>query len=270
MAEQHDFHIPQVAVERYEQYVAPIMAPFVAALVSHAQIGPGDAVLDVACGTGFATRGAALVVGETGRVAGVDINPAMLEAARVGARKLQLGITWHEASADTLPFADDHFDAVICQQGLQFFPDTVVALRELVRVTRPGGRVAATVWAPLNRSAYMTAQYESLLEVTGPEPLASFLAAFRFDTEELATAFGSAGLRDTQVHEVVAELELKGVESFAAGHLEALPWAAAATHADVDGVHHVAQGIAQRLSEHRRRDGSVPVQFAALLGVGEV
>jgi SAM-dependent methyltransferase len=267
MAEQHGFQVPQVAVERYEQYVAPIMAPFVAGIVEHAGIAPGHAVLDVACGTGFATRGAALVAGPTGRVDGVDINPAMLAAARTNARRLGLDISWHEAPADRLPFGDGEFDAVICQQGLQFFPDMTAALREMARVTRRGGRVAATVWAPLHRSPYMTAQYEALREVAGEDAVASFLAAFRFDTEGLATAFGSAALRGVQVHELVAELVLADLESFAAGHLEALPWAGVATAAHRDGVHRVAAGMAEQLAIYRRSDGSVPVTFAALLAV---
>ena len=266
MAE-HGFHIPQVAVERYEQYVAPIMAPFVAALITHTELRPGDAVLDIACGTGFATRGAALAVGDTGRVVGVDVNPAMLAAARAVADRQHLDITWHEASADDLPFADDEFDTAICQQGLQFVPDAAAALREMHRVTRAGGRIGVTVWAPLERSVYMQAQYESLRDVAGEDAVASYLEAFRFDVDDLAAAFRDAEILGTEVHEVAAEIVLEDVESFAAGHLEALPWAAAATHASTDGVHEVAELIAQRLGFQRRRDGSVPVTFSALLAV---
>lgn len=135
------FQLAGSAPERYERFVAPIMAPFVAALLDAADLEPGRALLDVACGTGFAARAAAARVGPAGRVAGVDVNPGMLATAHKNAPS---SIEWHQAPADDLPFPDDTFDAVVCQQGLQFFPDLQAAVTEAMRVTTGGGRVAAT------------------------------------------------------------------------------------------------------------------------------
>lgn len=104
--------------DHYDAYVAPLMKPFIAALIA-AVVRPGQRVLDVACGTGFVTRAAGSVVGSSGSISAVDINPGMIEKAR---QQFASGnVEWHVGSALELPFEDESFDAVICQQGLQFF-----------------------------------------------------------------------------------------------------------------------------------------------------
>jgi ubiquinone/menaquinone biosynthesis C-methylase UbiE len=164
------FQLAGDAPERYERILAPIMAPFVEALVDAAVTGTGASVLDVACGTGFAARAAMARVGPAGRVVGIDINRGMLEVAE----SLAPEIEWRAGSADNLRFGDGEFDAVICQQGLQFFPDPATMMAEAARVVRLGGRVAVTVWAPHERSPYFDAQYTAVREVLGIGEVASF------------------------------------------------------------------------------------------------
>ena len=67
-------------------------------------------------------------------------------------------VEWFEAPADTQPFEDDCFDRVLCQQGLQFFPDPVAAIAESMRVLSPGGRLHATIWATPGRNPYIERQ----------------------------------------------------------------------------------------------------------------
>src|SRR5207245_11468195 len=123
--------------------VPAIFARWAADLVDLAGVRPGQRVLDVACGTGAVTRVAAERVGPTGRAVGLDLNPDMLGAARVSSPP---AIEWYEGSAVSLPFPDGAFDVVLCQQGLQFFPDRAVALGEMRRVLGSGGRLAVSVW----------------------------------------------------------------------------------------------------------------------------
>ena len=111
-------------------------------LVELTHLKSGDAVLDVATGTGAAAIAAAQIVGATGKVMGVDLSPAMLVHAR---RKISVArlrnVEIYEGDAEHLDFADSAFDHVICSLGLFFMPDMVAALREWQRVLKPGGSI---------------------------------------------------------------------------------------------------------------------------------
>src|SRR5262245_23691414 len=110
------------AAELYQRYLVPsITTKWAEDLVQRAQLRPGEAVLDVACGTGAVTRLAARKM-QDGKVTGLDLNPAMLGVAR-GVPNEGLSITWIEGSALDLPFTPESYDVVLCQLGLQFFPD---------------------------------------------------------------------------------------------------------------------------------------------------
>src|SRR5215211_8750174 len=108
------------AAEVYERQLVPVMlAPWAPKLIELAEVGPGQHVLDVACGTGVVTRIAAERVGSAGRVVGLDINADMLSVARRLAPVGGATVEWLEASALEIPFPDATFQAVLCQHGLQ-------------------------------------------------------------------------------------------------------------------------------------------------------
>jgi SAM-dependent methyltransferase len=124
-----------------------------------ARVQRGDRVLDVACGTGALALAALARVGPEGKVAGLDANAGMLSVAR----RNSASIAWREGRAEALPFADEEFTVVASQFGIMFFEDRVQALREMMRVLRPGGRLAVAVWDALDTCpAYAT--FAGLLE----------------------------------------------------------------------------------------------------------
>jgi len=132
--------------EIYEQeLVGPLFRPFAESVIEETAPAPGQRVLDIACGTGIVARLAHQRVGNGGTVVGVDISPLMLAVAR----SMEPRIDWREGDALALPLRpDEEFDVVICQQGLQFFPDRTAGVREMRRALEPGGRLAISTWRP--------------------------------------------------------------------------------------------------------------------------
>jgi SAM-dependent methyltransferase len=129
-----------------------------------------ERVLDVACGTGVVTRLLAERVGVGGRVAGLDLNPTMLATARVVAGRAN--VEWFEGNAMNMALPDAAFDAVVYQQGLQFIPDKLAALREMRRVLVPGGRLALSVWRSVDQAPGYRVLQVALGRRLGPEKAA--------------------------------------------------------------------------------------------------
>ena len=136
--------------EAYDRLMAPqLFEPWARELVGRAQLPRGSSVLDVASGSGTVARLAALAVGPDGRVVASDISAAMLGvAAGKPVDPAWARIEYLECSVAAIEAADGSFDAVLCQQGLQFFPDRGGSMQEMCRVTRRDG----VVWSRRGRA----------------------------------------------------------------------------------------------------------------------
>jgi ubiquinone/menaquinone biosynthesis C-methylase UbiE len=188
------------AAELYQRYLVPaITTKWAEDLVDRAQPSPGEAVLDIACGTGVVARLAAKRVGD-GQVTGLDLNPGVLAVAR-SVPSEGAPITWIEASALDLPFPLDSFDVVLCQLGLQFFPDQQKGLREMRRVLKNSGRVALSVYSPIERTPGANAFVLALDEVLGENASRikrgehSFVAPAQLETLLNDAGFGAVGVQ---------------------------------------------------------------------------
>jgi SAM-dependent methyltransferase len=182
----------QIAAARaYEAlHVPALFGQWCEPVLDAAGVEPGARVLDVACGTGVLGREARLRVGSPGYVAGADPDLGMLAVAR----ELGPGIDWRQAVAESLPWPDHSFDAVVSQFGLMFFTDRIQALREMLRVLAPGGRIAIAVWDVLENSPAYPLEVGILERIGGRRAADALRAPFVLgDTAELHGLFASAG-----------------------------------------------------------------------------
>lgn len=131
----------------YDQYWADQLSPAQDWLLGIADIQQGEAVLDIACGTGLVTIPAAKKAGRTGKVVATDISQKMVDrlAEIVDSDGLEQ-VSTVRMDAESLDFEDNIFDVVLCALGLMYVPSPVDALKEMRRVLKPGGRLVAAVW----------------------------------------------------------------------------------------------------------------------------
>jgi SAM-dependent methyltransferase len=242
--------------EAYERYLVPLLfAPWGERLVERAAPGPGERVLDVACGTGILARQAADRVGPGGAVAGVDLNQGMLDVARAAAAGGP-PIRWHAGDAAGLPVPDGAFDVVLCQQGVQFFPDPAAALREMRRVLAPGGRVAVSVWRDIRHCPGFGAMADALERHAGADVAAIMRAPFAFGgAERLRGLLAGAGFTGARVRIDIGAVRPPSAEEFLRRQAAASPLAGPVGALDDDRLAAVIRDLDDRLREHTDDDG---------------
>jgi ubiquinone/menaquinone biosynthesis C-methylase UbiE len=141
------------SAEAYHDFVVHWQfRPWTAVLLAEAALRSGERVLDLATGTGIVAHEVAPLVGTHGQVVAVDVNPAMLTVAQTVQAPPGAVIQWYEGDASHLPLPDTSIDVVLCQQGLQYFPDRPTAAAEVRRVLAPGGRAVFAVWRSLEHN----------------------------------------------------------------------------------------------------------------------
>jgi SAM-dependent methyltransferase len=179
-------HFTQRAA-RYNQSSHWVDDPVLGALtVQLSSVSPTDVVLDVACGTGMVSKH---FKGKVARIVGADITSAMFEQARPYVDELVV------TPGESLPFADNTFDRVVCRQGVQFMDDTAAA-REMVRVLKPGGKVCLVHLCAYGESD--KAEYFEILRLRN-EARKNF-----YVRETLAALLTDAGARNVKVHDYVS------------------------------------------------------------------
>jgi SAM-dependent methyltransferase len=176
-----------------ELFVPALFAQWGPRVADAAAVGLGQRVLDVGCGTGVLACAAAERVGPRGQVVGLDPNAQMLSVAR----RKPSGIVWQSGRAESLPFDDASFDAVVSQFALMFFESKSAAIAEMLRVLRPRGRLAVAVWDSLDRAPGYLALTELLRELFGADIAGAMHAPFTLgDRRELLRLFADAGVTD--------------------------------------------------------------------------
>jgi ubiquinone/menaquinone biosynthesis C-methylase UbiE len=201
--------------EMFDRYLgSAIFAPWAQVLLAYAVPRPGERVLDLACATGTVARQVAPLVRAEGKVVGLDINPARLAVARGRPAPEGAPIDWQEGNAVALDLPDQSFDLLLCQQGLQFFPDRLAAAREMHRVLKDDGRLALNLWQTLDRHPLYAALCRAEARYLGV-PLAGLTVSWSFsDREELRTLLAEAGFQQIEVAEKALDVHFDSWERF--------------------------------------------------------
>jgi ubiquinone/menaquinone biosynthesis C-methylase UbiE len=196
------------APQQYERANVPrILIPHTKRVFEHVTLQAGDRVLDAACGTGVVTRVAVEQFNHLASIVGIDINPGMLEVARTHTPSTDIPIEWREGDVCALPFPNDSFEVVLCQQSLQFIPDKLRALQEMRRVLVPSGRLVFTAWSepfPLN-----AALAGALKRHVNAETATSCLAPFAWGAlgrDPIRELVHDAGFRDIEMEVIVSTI----------------------------------------------------------------
>ncbi len=192
--------ISSTAADTYEEFFVPaLFQEWPERVLDAAHVKSGDRILDVACGTGVLARAAAERVGPTGSVIGLDINEGMLAVAE----KKSLQIKWKHGRAESLPFEDGSFDAVVSQFGLMFFEDRSAAIREMTRVLSSGGHLAVAIWDTLENTPGYASMAALLKRLFGVQTAEALYAPYSLgNTKDLLPLFNDSNLQDIQINTV--------------------------------------------------------------------
>ena len=195
---------------KYSNTIAKMFAPLTEAMIERAGIREGQSVLDVAGGAGEPSLTIAERVGPGGSVMCTDAIAEMVEAARSEADRRGLkNMQFRQCTADSLPFPDDSFDVLVSRLGVMFFRDSVGAMREMLRVVKPGGSLTFAVWykSDVNPFCYLVSgvmdQHVKAAEADPEAP-----NAFRFaEPGKLADVMKQAGAIDVRDEVVSFDIE---------------------------------------------------------------
>ncbi len=199
------------AWEEHADYLEARASGLTTAMLDALALSAGDRVLELACGTGGAGLAAAERVGPSGEVVLSDAVPEMTEAAaRRAATRGAANIRTRVLALETVAEPDASFDAVLCREGLMFATDPARALREVLRVLRPGGRAAFAVWGPPAENPWMRLPFEAVRQHAGaPAPGPGSVGPFALsDSHRLHQLVTAAGLTDVRIEEVPVPMQV--------------------------------------------------------------
>ncbi len=254
----------------YEEYLVPaIFESWAERLVDRVAIQSDDRVLDVACGTGIVSRCAATRLDTDGVVVGLDVNEGMLEVASSAVTGVQPRIEWRRGDATELPFPDEHFDVVCCQQALQFFEDPAVALDEMCRVLEPGGRLGVSVWRPLSFNPAYVVLADALERYVGDEAATMMRSPFPpWNDDDLRSFASTANFSEVSIAIEIGSVRYPSVSAFVRQEAASSPLADSLSDLAQEDQEAIVQDVREALEAYVDDEGIVfPMESYVLTAV---
>ena len=226
-----------------------------------------EVVLDIAAGTGEPGLTIATML-TGGKVVITDLSEDMLEIARENALKRDIkNIETRVCDVCALPFADNTFDAISCRLGFMFFPDMLLAAKEMVRVLKPGGKIATSVWNVLENNFWITAILETISRhMDLPAPLPGAPGMFRCAKEGLISdLFLQAGLKNIKQKEITAKMHFKTADIYWDMMTEVITLVVLALNNAEDDIKENIRKEVYHLLDQKYPDGNILMDSSALL-----
>lgn len=245
----------------YDRYLGPLFfEPYAADLSARVATGDPVAVLEIACGSGIVTR-ALLGALPHATIIATDLNESMIEHAQTMV-PASSRLSWRQADASVLPFADASFDIVAMQFGIMFVPDKAQAFREVRRVLRPGGTFVCSSWDDLESNPTSRTARDTIAGMFPDNPPTFYDVPFSFhDRALIRSMLGDAGFKDIAIDTVKADARSPSARDAATGLVTGTPVLNAIKEAGVTDVMPIVDAVEAALAvEGGRAPFSVPMQ----------
>lgn len=258
------FQLSDSAVAAYEdQKVTAMFGPLARATLDKVHVSKDETILDVACGTGIVARSILEKIRPARPIVGTDLNEGMIAMARQVTQDTASCFEWHVASVEELPFEIGRFSMVICQQGIQYFPDEQAALNEMRRVMASGGTLVLSVWG--GASDFFLAMAESVGRHISPDVGEKYLAPFSYkNADQLPDLLTIAGFRDVRGETLTVDRTMintaTSIPKEILGH-PAGPQVHAAGEATVNAI---AKDVTKACSKYQQGEDMIVPQRASL------
>jgi ubiquinone/menaquinone biosynthesis C-methylase UbiE len=252
------------AAASYESFWSLQLRPAQDLMLSLAALGPGERVLDVACGTGLVTFRAADAVGSNGFVAASDISEDLVASVAAAAAARGLIGDFRRMDAESLDHPDARFDAVLCGLGLMYVAEPPNAMREMRRVLQPGGRAAAVVWGARQNCGW--AEIFPIVERrTASDVCPMFFALGTGST--MANGFRAAGFTDVREERISVPIVFPSAEAAIGAAFIGGPVALAHSRFDGPTRESAYAEYLESIEMHRQGEAyHVPGEFVAVVG----
>ena len=247
----------------YDRYLVPLLfEPYALDLARRTALARPGRILETAAGTGVVTAALAAELPDAELVA-TDLNQAMLDVA--AARPASPRVGFQQADAQSLPFADESFDAVVCQFGVMFLPDRIAAYRETRRVLKPGGRFLFNAWDRLEANPATKAVVAAVAALFPSDP-PDFFARVPFgyhDKDRIAADLRSAGFERIESETVEKRSRSPSARDAATGLTLGTPLRAEIEERGAERLDQAADAAASALSALSEADGTIDVPMSA-------